>query len=88
MKTLRKKILRLYGEDTTVADDDLLLISRVWAMEGWEKDLSIYQNLKHVTNPASIIRQRAKLIEEGKIKASEPVQAFRMKKDKQMRGMF
>ena len=43
---MRKKILRLYGEDRRVADDDLLLIAQIWAGEGWTSSLSVYHQLK------------------------------------------
>ena len=83
-KNMRRKILKLYGEDLKVADDDSLLISRIWASEGWNRDRSLYENLKHVSSPETIRRTRAKLVEEGKIKVSEAVIEARQLKFKQV----
>lgn len=83
-KTIRKKILKLYGEDTNVANDDILLISRIWAGEGWTSGRSLYENLKHVTHPETIRRTRAKLVEEGKIKPSDKAQQLRRENFKQV----
>lgn len=83
-RTIRKKILKLYGEDTTVANDDALLISRIWASEGWTSARSLYENLKHVSSPETIRRTRAKLVEEGRLKPSDKTQALRREAFKQV----
>ena len=80
---MRKQILKLYGEDMQVANDDKLLISRIWAMEGWTCDRSIYQNLLHVSSPETIRRTRARLVEEGLIKPSKEVTEARYKEYKE-----
>lgn len=81
---MRRKIVKLYKEDTTVASNDLLLLSRVWAGEGWSKDRTLYENLKHVSSPETVRRTRAKLVEEGVIKASAKATALRRENFKQV----
>jgi len=83
-RAVRKKILKLYHEDNRIASDDLLLISQIWASEGWTSARSLYENLKHVSNPETIRRTRAKLVEEGKIKPSEKVATLRRENFKQV----
>lgn len=81
---IRRKILKLYGEDMSVAGDDALLISRVWAGEGWTSSRTLYENLRHVSSPESIRRTRAKLVEEGLMKPSDKAQALRRENFKQV----
>ena len=68
---MRHKILRAVYRDPKCADDDKLLISKIWEAEGWDYMLSIYENLRNVSSPETIRRTRQKLVEEGKIKPSE-----------------
>lgn len=68
---MRNKILRAVAREPRVADDDKLLISKIWEVEGWDYTLSIYENLRRVSSPETIRRTRQKLVEEGSIKPSE-----------------
>lgn len=83
---MRKKILRLYGEDRRVADDDLLLIAQIWAGEGWTSSLSVYQNLRRVSSPETIRSTRQKLVEEGLIKPSAEATEHRYEEFKKARA--
>lgn len=74
---LRNLILDLYKEDAAVANDDKLLISRVWLKKGWSEGRTLYENMRLMPNPGTIIRTRAKLVEKGLIKSSESVQLKR-----------
>ena len=70
--------------DPRCADDDALLIAKVWYMKGW-RDPNLYKLIKSVPNPETIRRTRAKLVEEGKIKPSAKVQAARAREEHQAR---
>ena len=68
---MRRKILRAVDREPKCADDDKLLISKIWESEGWDYMLSVYENLRKVSSPETIRRTRQKLVEESKIKPSE-----------------
>ncbi len=68
---MRHKILGAVRREPKCADDDKLLISKIWEVEGWDYMLSVYENLRRVSSPETIRRTRQKLVEEGKIKPSE-----------------
>lgn len=68
---MRNKILRAVHREPRVADDDKLLISKIWEVEGWDYTLSLYENLRRVSSPETIRRTRQKLVEEGLVKPSE-----------------
>lgn len=68
---MRHKILRAVYREPRCADDDKLLIAKIWEYEGWDYTLGLYENLRNVSSPETIRRTRQKLVEEGKIKPSE-----------------
>lgn len=68
---MRNKILRAVHREPRVADDDKLLISKIWEVEGWDYTLGLYENLRRVSSPETIRRTRQKLVEEGLVKPSE-----------------
>lgn len=70
-KGLRDEIVSIYHEDNNVADDDKLLISKVWARHGWNNGYSLYENLRMVPSAESIRRTRQKLVAEGLMKTSD-----------------
>lgn len=70
-RNLRDEILSIYHLEPNVANDDKLLIARVWDRHGWTNDRSLYDNLKTVPSAESIRRTRQKLVAEGLIKPSE-----------------
>lgn len=82
---MRHKILRAVYLEPKCADDDKLLISKIWEYEGWDYTLSVYQNLRYVSSPETIRRTRQKLVEEGKIVPSEKANAARHKEFVQVR---
>lgn len=84
-KQLRTRILDLYKTDKRVAEDDKYLIAKIWEEDGWDYSVGIYRNLMHVTNPESIRRTRAKLVQEGLMKVSEAVTEARYEDYKQAR---
>lgn len=82
---LRTRILNLYKLDKRVAEDDKYLITKIWEEDGWDNNASVYVNLMNVTNPESIRRTRAKLVQEGLMKVSEAVTEARYEDYKQAR---
>lgn len=82
---MRHKILRAVHSEPLCADDDKLLISKIWESEGWDYMLSVYENLRRVSSPETIRRTRQKLVEEGRIKPSEKVTESRYEEFKQVR---
>lgn len=83
-KPTREIILEVIAADPRAADDDALLIAKVWYMKGW-KDPNLYKLIKSVPNPETIRRTRAKLVEEGKITPSAKAQAARAREEQQAR---
>lgn len=83
-KPMRDRILSLCRRKPKLADDDLRLIASVWWEEGWH-DPELYEHLTKVSSPATILRTRRKLVEEGKIKPSSDVHAARMAEEKRIR---
>lgn len=82
---IRKKILLAYMSDKMVADDDSLLIAKIWEKCGWDNSKSLAYNLRAMPNPETIRRTRAKLVEEGKITPSVSATDRRYKYYKQTR---
>ena len=82
---MRHKILRVVHREPKCANDDKLLISKIWEAEGWDYMLSVYENLRNVSSPETIRRTRQKLVEEGKIKPSEEATEARYEEFKQVR---
>lgn len=82
---MRHKILRAVHDEPKCADDDKLLISKIWEREGWDYMLSVYDNLRNVSSPETIRRTRQKLVEEGRIKPSENTTEARYQEFKQVR---
>ena len=84
-KNIRNKILSIAREYPEVADDDKLLIAKIWTDEGWDICNSLYQNLLKVSSPETIRRTRQKLVEEGALKPSEKATERRYEEFKQAR---
>ena len=84
---MRHKILRIVNWLPNAADDDKLLIAKIWEQEGWDYMDDIYTNLRRVSSPETIRRTRQKLVEEGVIKPSEAVSERRYNDFKQARMM-
>ena len=82
---MRHKILRAIADVPEAANDDKLLISLIWKVEGWNYSKSIFWNLTHVSSPETIRRTRQKLVEEGEIKPSEATTEARYQEFKQAR---
>ena len=51
-------VLLTIQETPEAANDDALLMSKIWEKEGWNPDLSLYENLKRVSRPETITRRR------------------------------
>lgn len=68
---MRHKIIRVVNWLPNAANDDKLLIAKIWEFEGWDYMNDIYTNLRHVSSPETIRRTRQKLVEEGVIKPSD-----------------
>lgn len=85
---MRNKILRAVSREPRVADDDKLLISKIWEVEGWDYTLSLYENLRRVSSPETIRRTRQKLVEEGLVKPSEKATEARYQEYKRIATDF
>ena len=68
---IRKQIIGLCKTSAKYSSDDKALIAAIWQREGWDNNLSLYQNLCKVSSPETIRRTRQKLQEEGLIKKRE-----------------
>lgn len=82
---MRHKILRAVYREPMCADDDKLLIAKIWEYEGWDYTLGLYENLRKVSSPETIRRTRQKLVEEGKIVPMESTTEARYQEFKQAR---
>lgn len=79
------------------ADDDALLLAVVWQEEGWNSNISVYDNLKNVSRPETLYRRRRELFNMGLIEYSpkakkERTEAFKNERDQHshymVRGMI
>ena len=68
---MRHRILRIVNYLPNAANDDKLLIAKIWEEEGWDYMDSLYSNLRRVSSPETIRRTRQKLVAEGLIKVSD-----------------
>ncbi len=82
---MRNTILKLYREMPEVADSDKLLIAKIWEMEGWDPEQSVYNNLRQVSSPETIRRTRQKMVQEGLIEPSQTVTERRYQEFKKAR---
>lgn len=82
---IRKKIMVAYMQDRKVADDDTLLIARIWNNCGWSNTKSLVDNLRAMPSPETIRRTRQKLVSEGLIVPSEDATERRYKSFKNAR---
>lgn len=82
---MRHKILRAVYREPRCADDDKLLIAKIWEYEGWDYTLGLYENLRKVSSPETIRRTRQKLVEEGKVKPMESTTEARYQDFKEVR---
>lgn len=82
---MRHKILRAVFREPRCADDDKLLIAKIWEYEGWDYTLSLYENLRNVSSPETIRRTRQKLVEEGRIVPMDSTTEARYKDFKEAR---
>ena len=83
---MRHKILRAVYKEPMCADDDKLLIAKIWEYEGWDYTLGLYQNLRNVSSPETIRRTRQKLVEEGRIVPMESTVEARYQDFKEARA--
>ena len=83
-KSTRDLIVQAVKADKRCADDDKLLIAKIWYLKGW-KDPELYNRLKEMPSPETIRRSRQKLVEEGIIVPSEKVKNARRAEAKQAR---
>ena len=67
-------VLEAIKRNPDAANDDAVLISEVWRIEGFYIEPSV---LLHLTRPETITRARRKLREEGKITESHQAQERR-----------
>ena len=68
---IKAEVINEYRKDNSVADDDKLLIARIWENHGWNYGKSVYENLSNMPSAESIRRTRQKLVADGTIKQSE-----------------
>lgn len=68
--TLSREIRAICLTNPKCADDDKLLVAKVWERLGWDYNKSIYENLAVLPSSDTITRARRKLVEEGLIKPS------------------
>lgn len=85
---LRKEIEIIYFFDNNVANDDKLLIAKVWERHGWNSDKDLYTNLKHMPSPETIRRTRQKLVADGVLKQSEQARERRYQAFKDYRNEY
>jgi Fe2+ or Zn2+ uptake regulation protein len=82
---MRHKILGIVSWSPSAANDDKLLIAKIWEQEGWDYMEDIYSNLRRVSSPETIRRTRQRLVEEGLIEPSKTVTERRYKDFKEAR---
>ena len=82
---IRRKIVDAVAKEPRAADDDRLLMSLIWAKEGWSYGGSIYTNLCRVSSPETIRRTRQKLVQDGVIQPSSKALKARAIKQEQTR---
>lgn len=85
---LRNEILTIYQLDKRVADDDKLLIAKVWFRHGWNYNEDLYENLLKMPSAESIRRTRQKLVAEGLMEVSDSAREKRYKAFKDYREEF
>ena len=83
-KTTRELIIKAVKADKRCADNDKLLIAKIWYLKGW-KDTELYNHIKDMPSSETIRRTRAKLVEEGIIEPSEKAKNARKAEAKQAR---
>lgn len=85
---IKRLVIQAYNEDHSVADDDKLLIARIWEQCGWNHSKSLYDNLCDMPSAESIRRTRQKLVADGTLKASEKATSKRYEAYKNYRKEF
>ena len=85
LRSLRAEIIAEYRYDQKVADDDKLLIARIWERHGWNNLDRLYDNLSKMPSAESIRRTRQKLVADGVIKSSKEAVEKRYKAFKEYR---
>ena len=85
LRSLRAEIIAEYRNDQKVADDDKLLIARIWERHGWNNLDRLYNNLSKMPSAESIRRTRQKLVADGVIKSSKEAVEKRYKAFKEYR---
>ena len=66
-RNIRAKIERAYARNRKVADDDKLLLAKVWLDSGWDNNKALIDNLRNMPSPETIRRTRQKMVEDGAI---------------------
>jgi hypothetical protein len=76
---IERLILSIYKQRPEAVNDDALLIAIIWSHLGWDKEKSLYENIKNMPRPTSITRSRRTLHERGEIKYSPAIEDRRFK---------
>lgn len=83
----QKLVLKAIELEPDAVDDDALLISTVWIMEGFDSRMKLYENLKRLTRAETITRRRRELYNMNLIEYSAEAQRRRMEAFKNERDM-
>lgn len=76
--TKKQKLVYAVIQDyPQAANDDAMLLERVWQREGWDESKSLYWNLSRVTRPETISRRRRELFNLGLIEYSAEAEETR-----------
>lgn len=74
----QKLVLQAIENRPEAADDDAILLSECWKIEGWDDRYSLEHNLKNVSRPESLTRRRRELFNMGFIEYSGKASSRRM----------
>lgn len=85
---IKNWVIQAYNDDHRVADDDKLLIARIWEQCGWNHSKSLYDNLCDMPSAESIRRTRQKLVADGTLKTSKEATEKRYQAYKNYREEF
>lgn len=78
----------IYQMRPDILDDDAKLVAAVWYRLGYDPKIELYENLRKLPYPETIVRRRRILHQRGEIKYSPEAEERRFKKFKQAREEY
>lgn len=67
LNSIERTVYNAIALDKELANDDVLLLEKVWQLYGWDENITLKQNLLRVPSAQSIIRSRRRLHQKGLI---------------------